>query len=114
MIPGGLTKKLQVLDISVNKSFKSHLRKRWEKRMVDGLKEFPKLGNIKRASSEEIWDWISKSQGYLPKSIINNGFKKISTDFYSRSFDDEGDEVRAGETNRLMNHLKTLRLAYKF
>ena len=30
MIPGGVTKKLQILDISVNKSFKSRLQSKWE------------------------------------------------------------------------------------
>ena len=39
MIPGKLTKKRQVLDISVNRSFKSYLRKYLESWMITGYKE---------------------------------------------------------------------------
>jgi len=31
VIPGDLTKKFQPLNISVNKSFKAHIRNKWEK-----------------------------------------------------------------------------------
>ena len=39
-IPGGLTKKLQPLDISVNWSFKNHVRKEWEEWMSGGIHTF--------------------------------------------------------------------------
>ncbi|GFV32053.1 pogo transposable element with KRAB [Trichonephila clavipes] len=38
IIPGGLTKKLQPLDVSINRSFKSKVRKLWEQWMSDGEK----------------------------------------------------------------------------
>lgn len=38
VIPGGLTKKLQPLDISVNRTFKVRLRMAWERWMTDGAK----------------------------------------------------------------------------
>ena len=83
MIPGGLTKKLQVLDISVNKSFKAHLRQRWEKWMINGVKEYTKSGNLKKASYEEICRWISEAWLAVPSSAIKNGFKKTTIDFYN-------------------------------
>lgn len=95
MIPGGLTKILQVLDISVNKSFKSHLRKEWEDWMISGVKDFTKSGNIKRVSYEEIAKWIAKSWERVPKSTIINGFKKTSINFYSDDgeLEEDGEEV---------------------
>lgn len=35
VIPGGLTKILQLLDVSVNKSFKNNLRRKWEHFIVN-------------------------------------------------------------------------------
>ena len=42
VIPGGLTKKLQPLDIAVNKTFKDQLRAKWENWM-DGMDRTNKL-----------------------------------------------------------------------
>jgi hypothetical protein len=40
IIPGRLTKKIQPLDLSVNKSFKSKLRSTWERWMMTGVKDY--------------------------------------------------------------------------
>jgi hypothetical protein len=42
IIPGGLTKVLQPLDISVNRSFKPNLRKRWMDWMINEIHSFTK------------------------------------------------------------------------
>lgn len=91
MIPGGLTKILQVLDMTVNKSFKAHLRRRWEEWMVHGYKEYTKSGNLKRASYEEICRWISESWQDVPVSAIKNGFKKTSINFYGENNEPDND-----------------------
>ena len=46
VIPGGLTKKLQPLDIPVNKSFKSKIRYQWEQWMMNVYHSFTKIGFI--------------------------------------------------------------------
>jgi len=82
MIPIGLPKKLQVLDISVNKSFKSRLRIKWENWLITGIKNYTKSGNLKRASCEEITKWISEPWDEVPVSTITIGFKKTTIKFY--------------------------------
>lgn len=87
MIPGGLTKKLQPLDLCVNKLFKNTLRTQWENWMINGYKEYTKSGNLKRASYEEICKWIGKAWEEVPVTVIKNGFRKTSIDFYGEHSD---------------------------
>jgi len=45
VIPGGLTKKLQPLDIAVNKPFKDQLQAEWENWMMGGIHEYNKTAD---------------------------------------------------------------------
>ncbi|KAF8774264.1 Pogo transposable element with KRAB domain like protein [Argiope bruennichi] len=76
VIPGGLTKILQPLDISVNKSFKSHVRACWENWMSESLHTFTKGGNMRRASYTEVAEWVDKSWKSVKVSTIRSGFIK--------------------------------------
>ena len=58
VIPGGLTKKLQPLDISVNRSFKNHVREEWEKWMSEGIHTFTETGKMRRATHAEVCNWV--------------------------------------------------------
>uniref|UniRef100_A0A1A8C2A2 DDE-1 domain-containing protein n=1 Tax=Nothobranchius kadleci TaxID=1051664 RepID=A0A1A8C2A2_NOTKA len=58
VIPGGLTKELQPLDIGVNRAFKVRLRTAWERWMTDGKHTFTKTGRQRRASYAAICEWI--------------------------------------------------------
>jgi hypothetical protein len=54
VILGGLTKKLQPLDITVNNPFKDQLRAKWENWMMGGIHEYNKTGWLKRVSNKDI------------------------------------------------------------
>lgn len=85
VIPGGLTKKLQPLDISVNRSFKSKIRRKWEKWMVDGFHSYTKSGRMQRASYAEICKWIVESWADVARECIFHGFRVSG--IYSRDID---------------------------
>lgn len=76
IIPGGLTKLLQPLDIAVNKSFKDHLRAIWENWMVDGEHSFTKTGRMRRATYAEVSNWVLQAWSKVKVSSITNGFVK--------------------------------------
>ena len=70
---GGLTKKLQALDISVNKSFKSKLRAKWEEWMINTAKHtYTRSGKMRHASLQEVCNWIVESwKDMTPECILS-------------------------------------------
>ena len=76
IIPGGLSKILQPLDISVNRSFKAKLRKFWEEWMISGNHTFTKTGRQRRVEYVTIIEWILEAWNTIPTSTIINGFIK--------------------------------------
>lgn len=75
IIPGGLTKVLQPLDLAVNKSFKSKVRKLWEKWMMEGLHSFTNSGKMRKATYEEVASWVSSAWKDISAKTIMSGFK---------------------------------------
>lgn len=65
MIPGGYTAKLQPLDISVNRSFKSKLK--WKKFM----------GNTSNERLLDLIQNVKKCSGEITEDCITNGFMKM-------------------------------------
>ena len=76
IIPGGLTKKLQPLDISVNKPFKNHMRQLWRNWMASNDHTYTNTGRMRRASYAQICSWVYIAWDRITKDCIINGFKK--------------------------------------
>ena len=92
VIPGGLRKKLQLLDISVNRSFKNHIGEEWEKWMSEGIRTFTATGKMRRATHEEVCNWVICAWRAVKVTSITNGFKKARiTNVLGGSEDGESD-----------------------
>lgn len=76
IIPGGLTKKLQPLDLGINRSFKCRIRNLWEKWMSDGIHSYTKSGKQRRASYSEVCKWVKEAWEEVSAVSIQNCFRK--------------------------------------
>ncbi|KAK3549935.1 hypothetical protein QTP86_016788 [Hemibagrus guttatus] len=78
IIPGGLTKELQPLDIGVNGAFKVKLRAAWERWMTDGEHTFTKThGRQRRASYATICEWIVDAWAKISALTVVRAFAKV-------------------------------------
>lgn len=118
IIPGGLTCKLQPLDIAVNHSFKIHVRAEWENWMANGQHSFTPAGRQRRATYVEVCKWIITAWSKIKPETIRNGFAKAeilaktdgaaSSSGNSNSSDDDEDEDEHVTDLRLENALAIL------
>ncbi|KAK6299839.1 hypothetical protein J4Q44_G00298720 [Coregonus suidteri] len=76
VIPGGLTKELQPLDIGVNRTFKARLRAAWEQWMTEGEHTFTKTGRQRRATYATICQWIVDAWADISVSTVVKAFTK--------------------------------------
>ena len=76
IIPGGMTKLLQPLDISVNRSFKAVLRNIWESWMTDGKHSFTATGRMRCAKFGEVAEWVATAWKAVTVRTIVAGFEK--------------------------------------
>ena len=76
VIPGGLTKELQPLDIGVNRPFKVRLRVAWERWMTDGDHSLMKSGRQRRASYATVCRWIVDAWTNVSAGTVVQTFAK--------------------------------------
>jgi len=76
VIPGGCTSVLQPLDVSVNKPFKTYIRKLWMSWMISGETKFTKVGAMKRPRLSLVVKWVKEAWDRIPEELIIKSFKK--------------------------------------
>lgn len=76
VIPGGLTGKLQPLDIAVNHPFKTYIRAEWDNWMMNGQHSFTPAGRQRRATYVEVCKWIIAAWDKIKPETITHGFVK--------------------------------------
>ncbi|KAA8589182.1 hypothetical protein FQN60_010527, partial [Etheostoma spectabile] len=93
IIPGGLTKELQPLDIGVNRAFKVKLRAAWEQWMTEGKHTFTKTGRQRPATYATICQWIVDAWAKVSVSTVVRAFTKarIITELPANSNDTDSD-----------------------
>ncbi|KAF4794671.1 hypothetical protein TURU_099620 [Turdus rufiventris] len=77
VIPGGLIKEVQPLDIGIICSFKAKMRLLWENWMVEGEHSYTNTGRLRRASYATVYLWIIlDAWGKVTTTTIIRGFTK--------------------------------------
>ncbi|CAG8793992.1 19762_t:CDS:2, partial [Dentiscutata erythropus] len=104
VIPSGLTSVCQLLDVSINQSFKVALCHYWHKWMAKGGSGKTKKGNLKRAELHIICEWVLSAWAGIDPEIIRHAFRKCSiSNTMDRSEDDEiyCDEILSNESEEI-------------
>ena len=76
IIPGGLTRLLQPLDVSVNKPMKDALRQRWNQWLTSDEHSFTAGGRMRQPTLSDVVCWIRSVWEELDPVIIQRGFLK--------------------------------------
>ena len=113
VIPGGLTCKLQPLDIAVNHSFKTYVRAEWENWMANWEHSFTPAGRQRRATYVEVCKWIVTAWNKIKPETMRNGFVKAGlipppAETPASSDDTDDDEDQHVTELRLQNALDIL------
>lgn len=101
VIPGGMTKELQPLDVGVNRAFTARLRTSWEQWMTEGEHTFTKTGRQRRATYTTICKWIVDAWADVSVSTVARAFRKagIATELPDNTSDIDSDNADFDETD---------------
>ncbi|GES92590.1 pogo transposable element with KRAB domain [Rhizophagus clarus] len=75
IIPGSLTSRLQPLDVSLNKFFKSKVQRLYNNWINDAIKDYTPSEKIKRPTYSLVANWIKESWDSMNINMIKRSFK---------------------------------------
>jgi len=79
IIPGGITRLIQPLDVSVNKPIKDALRAKWNNWLSDGSHTFTPRGRIRQPTLVDVAEWVLAT--WKLESVVENiSFAKFQQD----------------------------------
>lgn len=78
VIPGGMTKMLQPLDVVVNRPFKIHFTRHYNEWMRTADHRITPTGRVARASLPEVCRWIIQSWAAISADLVSKSFKVTS------------------------------------
>lgn len=76
VIPGGLTSKLQSLDVCINKPFKGHVQEQYDEWLMIDNHPLTPAGKIKKPSASTVVEWVSKAWNLIPPELVKKSFEK--------------------------------------
>lgn len=88
--PGGMTLRLQLLDVCLNKPFKDHIKRVYTEWMRFGEPEVTPARQLKRASPAALCSWIPLAKPCIYEELVQCVFKKCSI---SSALNGTGDAV---------------------
>uniref|UniRef100_K7GHM1 Uncharacterized protein n=1 Tax=Pelodiscus sinensis TaxID=13735 RepID=K7GHM1_PELSI len=89
IIPGGMTKMLQALDVTVNKPMKDALRRKWNTWLLEDEHTFTAGGRMRTLTLQDVTQWIADVWVELDPSIIRKGFLKCSISYTMDGSEDD-------------------------
>uniref|UniRef100_K7FIJ0 HTH CENPB-type domain-containing protein n=1 Tax=Pelodiscus sinensis TaxID=13735 RepID=K7FIJ0_PELSI len=105
VIPGGLTCKLQPLDMAVNHPFKCFVQEEWDNWMTNGEHTFTPAGRQHHATYVEVCKWVLAAWNRIKQATIWNGFCKCAilpdVDSSSSESDYDSDSDSAPQTSTI-------------
>ncbi len=78
VIPSGLTSVLQPLDVVLNKTFKTEMRKLWAEWMGSDQVKKTAMGNLKKPGLSVVVTWVKQAWDSLPNAMVGRSFLKTS------------------------------------